>query len=63
MAENGHRFYFENAVDHVRFKGERLVKRALHSELQAARRCLAPGTIPSDPDKGRFKMDISQKCV
>ncbi len=40
-AETGHSFDFKNAkaIDHSRFKGERLVKEALHSGLQAANRC------------------------
>ncbi len=39
-AETGHSFYFENAkaIDYGHFKGERLVKEALHSERQAVNR-------------------------
>ncbi len=42
-AETGHSFDFENAkaIDHGRFKGERLVKEALHSGPQAVNRCVS----------------------
>ncbi len=42
-AETGHDFDFENGktIDHDRFKGERLVKEALHSGPQAFSRCVS----------------------
>ncbi len=42
-AEAGHSFNFKNAKakDHGHFKGERLVKEALHSEPQAVNRCVS----------------------
>ncbi len=52
-AETGHSLDFENAksIDHGHFKGQRLVKEALHSGPRSVR--LTPGTIPSDPDRNQ----------
>ncbi len=43
-AETGHSFVFENAkaVNHGRFKEERLVNEALHAGPQTVNRCISP---------------------
>ncbi len=54
IAETSHSFNFENAkaVDHGRFKRDRLVKEALHLELQAFNRP-AHDTMLSNPDNSQ----------